>query len=110
VDRRTAAMKRLAAHVGAHVSDLGGDANISHSERVLVQRAAMLTLLTEMVEEQIIRSNLQISERELQSYCGSTQQLTRILSVLGLQRRAKPVQSLQSTIRGRRFRDRGADE
>lgn len=108
VDRRTAAMKRLTAHVGAHVSDLGGD--LSHSERVLVQRAAMLTLLTEMVEEQIIRSNLQISERELQSYCGSTQQLTRILSVLGLQRRAKPVQSLQSTIRGRRFRDRGADE
>jgi hypothetical protein len=51
----------------------------------------MLTLLTEMVEEQIIRSNLQISARELQSYCGSTQQLTRILSVLGLQRRARQV-------------------
>jgi hypothetical protein len=101
VDRRTAAMKRLTAHVGAHVSDLGGHSAISHAERVLVQRAAMLTLLTEMVEEQIIRSNMQISERELQSYCGSTQQLTRILTVLGLQRRAKPVMSLDQYLRAK---------
>lgn len=91
VDRRTAAMKRLTAHVSAHVSDLGGDGAVSHSERVLVQRAAMLTLLTEMVEEQIVRSNMQISARELQSYCGSTQQLTRILLALGLRRRARTI-------------------
>lgn len=91
IDRRSAAMRRLRNLVGNHVADLGGEANVSHAERILVNRAAMLCLLCEMQEEQFVRANLRIPPTELQSYMWTNGALTRILTSLGLKRRPKDV-------------------
>jgi hypothetical protein len=97
VDRRTAAMKRLTAHVGAHVSDLGGD--LSHSERVLVQRVAILTLLTEMVAEQIIRSNLRTSHSGGHVKSGRLRYTPkRICRAPGVMKRVQPTVLPSSTV------------
>ena len=46
-DHRSAWMRRLRDLVQAHISDLGGDDVISHSERMLINRASMLALQLE---------------------------------------------------------------
>jgi hypothetical protein len=50
VDGRLAWCRRLRDLVSNHVSDLGGESNLSTAELVLVKRAAMLTLQLEMME------------------------------------------------------------
>jgi len=50
VDERSAWCRRLRDLLRSHVSDLGGDDNLSQAERTLIRRASMLSLQCEMLE------------------------------------------------------------
>ena len=50
IDHRSGWVRRLRDLIADHVSDLGGEDLISSSEMILVRRAAMLCLQTELME------------------------------------------------------------
>lgn len=85
-------MRRLKDLVADHTSDLGGQDHISHSERVLIRRAAMLTLQCELMERNwVANHNGQASTKQLEVYQRATGALRRTLESLGLQRRPRDV-------------------
>jgi hypothetical protein len=92
-------MRRLGRILDQHLSDLGGDQNVSHAERTLADRAAMLTLLAELQENAFLRNGT--PHAELEKYLAVNTALTRILLALGLRRRAKPVPSLDEYLAAR---------
>lgn len=97
IDRRT--MRRLGVLLDRHVADLGGEDAISHGERVLADRCAMMVLLAELQEADFVAQNLKVPATELASYLSLNSALTRNLQTLGLHRRAKQVPRLQQYLR-----------
>jgi len=93
-DHRSAWMRRLRDLVAAHISDLGGDDNISHSERMLINRACMMILQLEMMEQAFASNDGVAKADEMQLYQRITNTLRRTLESLGLQRRPKAVPTL----------------
>jgi hypothetical protein len=89
VDHRSGWMRRLRDLIVAHENDLG-DA-ISEGERRLVQRAAMLTLQLEMMEQRWAVNDGEASAKALDAYQRTCGALRRILETLGLSRRAKDI-------------------
>jgi hypothetical protein len=101
VDHRTAWMRRLSDLISEHVADLGGVANTSQSERVLVRRCAMLCLQCEMMEKRWAENGGEASPRQLRIYQTTSNSLHRILAGLGLKRRSRDVTpSLSDYLRG----------
>jgi hypothetical protein len=98
VDGRGPEMRRLRDLLESHVSDLGGEDNISHSERVLVGRASMLTVLTEMMEQQFAQQRMKVKPADLDNYQRIVSCLRRVFETLGLQRRAKAVPTIEEYI------------
>ena|SRR5690348_13188463 len=98
IDHRSAEMRRLRDLVSAHVSDLGGDDAVSHSERILINRASMLTLQLEMLERVFADNDFVATPREIDRYQRVCNTLRRTLEALGLQRRAKDVTSPPQTL------------
>lgn len=94
VDHRVGEMRRLRDCTEAHVSQLGGADLISHSEKILVGRAAMLTVLAEMQEQTFARNRMKVTSVDLDSYQRAVSCLRRVLETLGLQKRAKSVPRL----------------
>jgi hypothetical protein len=82
-------MRRLGRILDRHLSDLGGEANVSHAERTLADRAAMLTILAELQENAFLRNGT--PPVELDKYLHVNTALTRILLALGLKRRARTI-------------------
>ncbi len=106
VDHRSPHMRRLRDLVADHISDLGGPDQISHSERILVSRASMLCLLTEMQEARFMDKPDKIPPTEFTSYLHAVGNLNRILLSLGLRRRPKDVTpSLQEYLRSKETGD-----
>ncbi len=97
VDGRSTQMRRLRDYQYAQTSSLGGEDNISHAERMLISRASMLGLLCETLEAQYLSSGA-LPQTELDNYFRNVGVLTRVLLALGLERRARPVQSLNEYI------------
>jgi len=92
VDGRSKFSRRVSDLLAAHVSDLGGEDNISEAERSLVRRAVMLTVQLEMMEHRwASASEGEASPKQLMAYQTTTNSLRRTLETLGLQRRAKDV-------------------
>jgi hypothetical protein len=110
IDQRGPLVRRLKDLINDHVSDLGGTDNISSSERALVHRAAIMVLLTETIETKFVLSNLKIKPYELADYVKTVGALRRVLATLGLQRRAKPVMSLDQYLRSKEECDEHADD
>lgn len=112
IDHRSAEMRRLRDLLSSHVSDLGGEANISHSERLLVSRASMLSLLAEMQERGFVKANMVVKAAELDQYVRVVNTLRRLCETLGLQRRQKDITpDLQTYIRSKvRPMDAGVEE
>ena len=81
-DHRSAWMRRLRDLVAAHVSDMSGDDQISHSERVLINRASMLTLQLEMLEQKFAEQDGVATPDQLQNYQRVTNTLRRTLKSL----------------------------
>jgi hypothetical protein len=84
VDHRTKAMRRLRDLLAAHVSDLGGDDNITEAMRGLVRRASVLTLQAEMMEQRWASNGGQASAAELETYQRCTNTMRRCCESLGL--------------------------
>jgi hypothetical protein len=91
VDHRSAWMRRLKDLVGDATSDLGGADLLSNAERVLVRRAAMLTLQAEMMESRWNGTDGEAPAKEIETYQRITNTLRRTLKDLGLQRRPRPI-------------------
>jgi hypothetical protein len=66
--------------------------NISEAERVLVRRAAMMTLQAELMEQRFSENeNGAASSQQIECYGRTTNTLRRTLEALGLERRAKTI-------------------
>jgi len=90
VDKHSGWMRRLRQLAIDHINDLGGEGLISHAERVLVKRCAMLTLQLEMIELKWMASE-DGEATEIEGYQRCVNTLRRTLEALGLQRRAKEI-------------------
>ena len=78
--------------VQQHLADLGGVANTSQSEQVLVRRAAMLTLQLERMEHHWATTNDgEASSKQIETYQRVANSLRRLLESLGLRRRPRDV-------------------
>ena len=84
-------MRRYRDLIADHVSDLGGKDAISEAEKVLVRRAAMLCLQTELMETRWAENNGEASPKQIETYQRTVNTLRRLLESLGLQRRPKDV-------------------
>jgi hypothetical protein len=92
LDHRLPWARRLKDLIGDITSDLGGANNISEAERVLVRRAAMMTLQAELMEQRFSENeNGAASSQQIECYGRTTNTLRRTLEALGLQRRARDV-------------------
>jgi hypothetical protein len=97
LDHRGAWARRLKDLMAAHLSDLGGIDQVSEAEKVLVRRAAMLTLQLELMEQRFANNdNGEASAKQIETYQRVTNTLRRCLEALGLQRRARDVTDLDS--------------
>jgi hypothetical protein len=91
LDHRSAWARRFRDLLRAHISDLGGDDNMSEAERSLVRRASMLTLQLELLEQKFADQDGAATSAQLGDYQRASGALRRILESLGLQRRAVDV-------------------
>jgi len=89
VDGRSAFARRKRALVAAFISDLGGPDEASTSERVLADKAAILTLQLQALEARMEEGDT--SHTTLDLYGRGVGHLNRLLKTLGIKRRAKDV-------------------
>jgi hypothetical protein len=87
IDKRTAAGQHALTLVRAFEADLGGTDNLSVAVRQLVQRAAVLGTLIESIEVRWLAGE----QIELLDLLAATNTQRRLLSDLGLERRARDV-------------------
>jgi hypothetical protein len=91
VDQRSEPVRRLSQLAREHITDLGGEGLISHAERVLVKRCAMLVLQLELIELRWVSGSKDVESGDLDAYQRCVNTLRRTLEALGLQRRPKDV-------------------
>src|SRR5215203_260163 len=92
LDHRSAWARRLRDLIADHIADLGGLAAVSEAERVLVRRAAMLTLQLELQEQRFCQNDGgEASASQIESYSRCTNTLRRTLESLGLKRPPRDV-------------------
>ena len=83
-----------------HISDLGGDDNISEAERSIVRRIAVMTVELETLEASFANAG-QATERGLDLYQRTSGNLRRLIEGIGMKRRAKQVPTLDQYLRGK---------
>ena len=91
VDARSTWARRLRDLIALHTSDLGGADNISEAERSIVRRCAVLTTQLERLEAKFAEADGDASAKDLDLYQRTAGNLRRLLTTLGLQRRAKDI-------------------
>lgn len=90
IDGRGVWARRYRDLIGLHVSDLGGLRNISQAQLSLVRRAAALTVELERLEARFAQDD-DATSVDLEKHQRATNTLRRVLSVLGLERKARLV-------------------
>jgi hypothetical protein len=98
IDGRSAWVRRCKDVIAAHLSDLGGVDNCSAAERSIVRRASVLTVELERMEA-VFATASEASAEDLDTYSRISANLRRLLEAIGLQRRAKPVPTMQEFLR-----------
>jgi hypothetical protein len=94
VDQRSVWCRRLRDLIREQISDLGGDANLSTAQQILVKRAAWLTLQCELMESRWARlQEGEASAKQRQEYMQAVGALRRVLITLGLERKSRLVNS-----------------
>src|SRR2546430_14037274 len=95
VDGRTLWARRFRDVLALHLSDLGGEANTSESEKSIARRAACLVVELEQMEIRFATGDTPEGEDDtgnlIDRYQRCANTLRRLLESLGLQRRAKDV-------------------
>jgi hypothetical protein len=90
VDGRNAWVRRAKDLLALHISDLGGEDNVSEAERALVRRA--VTLIVELERREMIFAQAGAADDDaLAIYQTTVNTLRRTLEALGLQRRPRDV-------------------
>jgi hypothetical protein len=92
-DARLPWMRRLKDWITATINDAGGPDVVSHAERVLAGRSAMLTVQLEQLEQRFAEQNGVATSEQLHDYMRMINALRRAFVVLsaGLPRRARDV-------------------
>lgn len=87
LDRRQRAYQGVRKSIGAIEADLGGPANLSHAERALVQRGAILAaMLTDQETAYLTGAPIDPA-----NYCTLVNALRRTLETVGLKRATRDV-------------------
>ena len=92
VDGRTAAARRFRDILAEMLVDLGGSDRLSEIQRQLVRRFASLSVEAEILEMSIAQGK----PLDLQAYSVIVSALSRLASLLGLERRMKEVQPIDN--------------
>jgi len=88
-DHRGAWPRRLKDLIAGYLTDLGGEGEVTESERALVRRAAMLTLQLELLEQRFSENEGgEADAQRLELYQRTTNTLRRTLASFGLKRRS----------------------
>jgi hypothetical protein len=90
IDGRSAWMRRFRDLFEAHVSDLGGEGEISEAEKSIARRAATLAVECERMEALFATAGAATAD-ELDLYGRTANSLRRLLESTGLKRRPKDV-------------------
>jgi hypothetical protein len=90
VDGRTLWARRLRDLIEEHISDLGGDTNVSASERSLVRRASTMEVELERMEVAFARAGAANADA-LDLYQRLSNSLRRLLESVGLRRRPRDI-------------------
>jgi hypothetical protein len=107
IDRRTSLGKHLAAWRADLVADLGGEGALSTQQRALIDVVVRQKLLLESVDAWLLVQPSLVNGRKrsllpvVRERQGLADSLARYLVQLGLERRAKPVPSLDEYLRQR---------
>ena len=104
IDMRTSAARALLEWRNELLTDLGGERNLSAQKRALVEMASRTRLYVDHIDGFIMESGVLVNKRR-KSLLPIVQQrevlvgsLARLLAQLGLERQARPVQSLSAYI------------
>jgi hypothetical protein len=76
--------------IALHLSDLGGEANVSEAERSLIRRAATLTVELERLECKLALAGEACAD-DLETYQRCANSLRRLLESVGLERRQRNI-------------------
>jgi len=90
VDARTLVAKRFSELVSAHTADLGGEDACSEGTKAILRRACILIVVLEQLESDFANKG-SMSMSALAEYQRTSNTLRRLLTSIGLDRRAKDV-------------------
>jgi hypothetical protein len=90
VDGRSSWVRRFRDVQALHLSDLGGQANVSEAEKAIARRAACLIVELEQMEQKFATQG-QSEGAQLDQYQRVSNTLRRLLESLGLERRQRDV-------------------
>ena len=90
IDQRSSWVRRAKELVADYTSDLGGVQNVSTAELSLIRRIAVLSTELERLEQRFALAE-QANPADLDLYQKLANTLRRLLTTIGLQRRAKTV-------------------
>jgi hypothetical protein len=121
IDRRTLGGRELVRWWENQITHLGGKDQITHPEATLVKRAGVLEVLIRTAEADLLTRGVLVGRRRasrphplLTEYRALVREQRQLLTLLGLKRRAKPVQSVDEWMAGivaqRETTDRQADQ
>ena len=88
---RSVWVRRLKDLIALHVTDLGGDQNVSEAERAIIRRAAVIITELERMERDFARSEGAPGLAELETYQRMANTMRRLLESTGLKRRARDI-------------------
>jgi hypothetical protein len=107
IDARRTAMRAVRTWQRELIADLGGDDNISRQKLTILEMATRTRLYIEHIDSWLMEQDSLINKRarklfpivhQRQSLCDS---LTKMLTQLGLERQAKPVEDLHTYLERR---------
>ena len=90
-DGRSIWVRRCKDLIAEHLADLGGEDNTSTAERSIIRRASVVTVELERLESKFATDENATNLRDLETYQRMANTLRRLLSTLGMQRRARDV-------------------
>jgi hypothetical protein len=90
VDGRSSWVRRFRDVQALHLSDLGGQANVSEAEKAIARRAACLIVELEQMEQKFATQGAS-EGGQLDAYQRASNTLRRLLESLGLERRQRDV-------------------
>lgn len=85
VDGRSTWSRRLRDLIGLHLSDLGGEDNVSEAEKSIIRRASTLTVELERLELVFAQAG-EAKPEQIDLYQRTANSLRRLLESIGLKR------------------------